>query len=278
MAVRAVLLDIDGVLTLSWRPLPGAVEALAELRSRGLRVALVTNTTSRDRAWIVAGMQECGFDVTADDVLTAPMLAADYLTRHHPGGRCLLVNSGDLSRDLAGLEVEAAAGPARGGEPARGEHAAAARVDVVLLGGAGPEFGYETLNRVFALWVAGAELVTMNRNLTWATEQGLQLDTGAFLLGLERAGGRMAVDVGKPSPAFFRSALSRVGVDPAEAMMVGDDLDSDVLAAQAVGLRGVLVRTGKYRHGSELASTPRPDHVVDSVADVPALLDADRPS
>ncbi|MGW0630700.1 TIGR01458 family HAD-type hydrolase [Streptomyces sp. NPDC002758] len=255
-SVRAVLIDIDGVLTVSWRPLPGAVTALREIRASGLGVALVTNTTSLTRASIAETLSGAGFDVTAEDVLTAPAVTAAHLAEHYPDARCALLNSGDIEEDLSGVTLV--------GEDAE--------PDVVVVGGAGPEFGYTALNRAFGQLQRGARLVAMHRNLYWRTDAGLQLDTGAFLLGLERAARVEAEVTGKPSPAFFAAALARLGVGAERALMVGDDIESDVLAAQRAGLTGVLVRTGKYLPETHERASGTPDHVVDSFADLPALL------
>ena len=99
MRSGAALIDIDGVLTVSWRPLPGAVAALRQLRAAGLPLALVTNTTSRPRASIATALAQAGFPVSAADILTAPAIAAAYLSDHHPGTRCLLLNSGQITED-----------------------------------------------------------------------------------------------------------------------------------------------------------------------------------
>lgn len=104
-AVRAVLIDIDGVLTVSWEPIPGAVEALRQIRDSGLGVALVTNTTSRTRASLAATLAGAGFPVDAADILTAPAVTAAYLAEHHPGARCALLNSGDIREDLEGVHL-----------------------------------------------------------------------------------------------------------------------------------------------------------------------------
>jgi ribonucleotide monophosphatase NagD (HAD superfamily) len=112
----------------------------------------------------------------------------------------------------------------------------------------------------------------MHRNLYWRTADGLRLDAGAFLAGLEKAARTEAEVTGKPSPAFFEAALARLGVEADEALMVGDDIESDVLAAQRAGLTGVLVKTGKYLPETHRSASGRPDHVIDSFADLPALL------
>jgi HAD superfamily hydrolase (TIGR01450 family) len=124
--VRGVLIDIDGVLTVSWEPLDGAVDALRAIRDAGLPVALLTNTTSRTRRRIAATLADAGFPVGQQDVLTAPAATAAYLSEHRPDAACLLLNSGDVDEDLEGVRL--VSGP--GAEP-----------DVVVLGGAGPEFG-----------------------------------------------------------------------------------------------------------------------------------------
>lgn len=261
--IGAVLIDIDGVLTVSWKPLPGSVEAMRQLRAEGIPLVLVTNNTSRSRASIAAKLAGAGFPVGVDDVLTAPAATAVYLREHYPGARCLLVNTGDVRDDLAGVPlVGEAESDAEGVAP-----------DVVVFGGAGGAFSYEALNRAFRHLQQGARLVAMHRNLYWRTATGLDLDTGAFLLGLERAARVEAEITGKPAEAFFAAALAHLGATPPEALMVGDDIESDVLAAQRSGITGVLVRTGKYLPETHRAAEGTPDHVLDSFADLPALLE-----
>jgi HAD superfamily hydrolase (TIGR01458 family) len=255
---RAVLIDIDGVLTVSWEPLPGTVEAFGQLRDAELPVALLTNTTSRTRASIAATLSDAGFAVEEDDILTAPALTAAYLRENRPDARCVLLNSGDIGADLSEVNLV---------PPDSSD------VDIVIVGGAGPEFGYEALNRLFGHLQNGAELVAMHRNLFWRTSAGLSLDTGAFLLGLEAAADVEATVLGKPAERFFATALATLGVGADEALMVGDDLEADVLAAQAAGVTGALVRTGKYQPGVENSADGTPDHVLDSFADVPGLLE-----
>jgi ribonucleotide monophosphatase NagD (HAD superfamily) len=125
---------------------------------------------------------------------------------------------------------------------------------------------------VFGYLLGGARLVAMGRNLYWRTDQGLQLDAGAFLPGLEQASGVQAEVTGKPAAAFFATVLDALGTDASAAVMVGDDIEADALAAQRAGLTGVLVRTGKYRRETLERAPGWPDHIIDSVADLPDLL------
>lgn len=262
-APRALLVDIDGVLVVSWEPLPGAVSALNSIRRAGVPVRFLTNTTSRTRAQITGLLRGAGFEVGDDEVVTVMSAAVEFLRREHPGSRCLLLNSGDTGSELTGITLV---------EP----DVAPEEVDVVLLGGAGPEFTYEALNRALACLLEGAALVALHRNVLWRTSAGLQLDTGAYVVGLERAAGVEANVVGKPAPAMFRAALESIGVEAREAAMIGDDLDSDVRAAQHLDITGVQLRTGKFRP-AQLEQGETPDVVLDSFADIPAWLGIERP-
>ena len=146
-------------------------------------------------------------------------------------------------------------------------------MDVVLVGGAGPEFSYPALNRAFGHLQGGARLVAMHRGMYWRTSHGLQLDSGAFVAGLEQAAGVEAEVVGKPAAAFFATALARLGADAAGTLMVGDDIETDVLAAQRQGLTGVLVKIGKYLPSVHRHASGTPDHILESFAGLPALLE-----
>ena len=253
---QGVLLDIDGVLTVSWRALPGAVNAIAELRAAGYRLCFATNTTSRTRHVLSETLARAGFDIAPAEILTAAAATADYLRRAHPGARCFLLTNGEVGVDFAGVTLT---GP---GEPA----------DVVVIGGAGVEFSHEALNEAFQLLKGGAKLVAMHRNFYWQTGGELTLDSGAYILGLEKATGAVATVIGKPSRAFYDLALAELGVPAQKTVVVGDDIEADVQGARDAGMAGVLVRTGKFRQADLDASHVVPDAVLDSVAALPAWL------
>jgi HAD superfamily hydrolase (TIGR01458 family) len=252
--IDGVLLDIDGVLSVSWEPIPGSIEAMAWLRREGIPFRLITNTTTHTREDLAASLVGAGFDVMRDEVVTAVVATASYLRAHHPGARVWLLTDGDSRDDLEGIEVVGSDDEA----------------DVVVLGGACDAFSYVAINRVFQQVMSGAALVGMHRNLYWRTAEGLQLDGGAFLAGIQEATGATAAICGKPAPAYFEAVLDELGLSPDRAAMVGDDIVNDVLGAQALGLKGVLVRTGKFSP-SDL-ERGEPDHVIDALAGLPSLL------
>ncbi len=253
--IDGLLIDIDGVLVVSWEPIPGSADALAELRDADVPLRFATNTTSRSRAEISAALTDAGMPVDVEEIVTAAGATASYLRDHHPGARCLVINEGDISEDLVGVDV-----------------VDSGSADVVVLGGAGPSFGYEAMGAAFSVLADGAPLVAMHRNLLWQTRDGLALDTGFFVTALEQAAGVDAVVIGKPAAAFFEAAASDLGLAAERMAMVGDDVHSDVIGAQQVGMTGILVRTGKFRPEVLDDLDEQPDLVLDTFADVPRAL------
>jgi ribonucleotide monophosphatase NagD (HAD superfamily) len=112
----------------------------------------------------------------------------------------------------------------------------------------------------------------MHGSTLWDTVDGACLDCGAYARMLAEAAHVEPLVVGKPAAELFLAAASAMGVDPGDAVMVGDDVNSDVLAAQHLGMTGVLVRTGKYRAADVEAAPGEPDHVIDSLVELPAIL------
>jgi HAD superfamily hydrolase (TIGR01458 family) len=248
-----LLVDLDGVLYVEDEAIPGAREAIATLRAAGLGLRFVTNTTARPRSGTLERLRRLGFPI-ADEELITPASLALLRCRERGHRMAALVMNEEVKRDFATLEevTESA--------------------DAVIVGDLGDAFGYEVLNRAFRLVLDGAELIALQKNRYWLTPDGFSLDVGPFVAALEYATGREAFVVGKPARAFFELARAELDVAPAAALMVGDDVESDVGGALDSGLRAVLVRTGKYREDVVAASPIEPTAIVDSIADVPGLL------
>jgi HAD superfamily hydrolase (TIGR01458 family) len=253
-AIDGLLLDIDGVLLVSWEPIPGSIEAFEEIRRVGLPVCLITNTTTHPRTELAEILRGAGFSVEARQIVTAVTATAEHLRTSHAGASVFVLSDGDARDDMEGVSLVASPEEA----------------DVIVLGGASDAFTYPTVTSVFRRLMDGAALVAMHRNFYWRTARGLELDAGAYVAGLEVASGVQAEVCGKPSAAYFHAALGVLGVPAERAAMVGDDVLNDVEGARAAGLIGVLVRTGKYRPGDETVGAP--DAVIDRLGDLPAWL------
>jgi HAD superfamily hydrolase (TIGR01458 family) len=140
----------------------------------------------------------------------------------------------------------------------------------VVVGDLGTGWDFATLNRAFRLLQSdpAAELVALGMTRFWQAGDGLRLDAGPYVAALEYATGRKALVLGKPAAAFFHAATRKLGVTPADTVMIGDDIVTDIGGAQQAGLKGVLVKTGKFRPG-DLESGTKPDAVLDSITALP---------
>ncbi len=271
--VRGLLLDLDGVVLLAGRPIDGAAEAIATLDRRGIPYRIVTNTSLMSRQTLSRWGSRIGLDLPPERILSALSLSAAYTRRRHHGRPLFVLASDDARTEFAGQHLLS---DEEAGRP--GAIAAA-----VVVGDSPEAATYANLNHAFRLVRAGAELIGMHRNPWWLTPDGPTLDSGAFVTGLEFAAGRPATIIGKPSPAFFRAAAAELiaglpGARRRDLAMVGDDVFSDVLAAQRLGLRGILVRTGKHGDAELAAAAARrrgggvPNAVAASLAEVVAVL------
>jgi HAD superfamily hydrolase (TIGR01458 family) len=255
--MAAILLDVDGVLHVSGEPLPGAADAVRRLRRNGHRLRFVTNTTTRSRSQLADLLRSHGVELDEEEVQTAASTAVSILR----GKRVLALTMHALVHDLEGVELV-------------GEGA-----DAVLIGGADetPEtnlvFSYMNLARAFAELELGAELYCLHRNRWWQTKLGPMLDSGMFVAGLEYAAQTEAVVLGKPAPAYFAAACEALDAEPAMTWMVGDDLESDIAGAQGMGMRSVLLRTGKFRPDVVERSRVQPDGIVSSIAQLPEWIE-----
>ena len=251
--IDALLLDMDGVLYVGDAAIPGAAEALRHLREQRIPFRFITNTTTRTPEALREKMQRLGIAASPEEIFTALSATRLYLEERGKPSLFLLVRE-QVKSMFRGF-------PQDDRNP-----------DYVVIGDIGADWDYATLNRVFNMIMAGAGLICMHRNKFWQTEDGLRMDIGAFVAGLEYVTDTEALVIGKPSSTFFRVALASLASDVARTAIVGDDIDADIGGGQAVGLQGVLVRSGKFREATLQHSPVRPDHVLDSIAGLPALL------
>lgn len=256
--IKGVMFDLDGVLYTGNTPVSGAIEAVNAIRAQGIKCRFVTNTSTLSIASIQHKINALGFNVVQSEIISAPQAALNYLkAQANPVCRLLLAN--DVKKDFAQF--------AQSGTNA----------NFIIVGDIGNSWTYQMLNEVFACLMKGAKLIAIHKNRFWQTDNGLNMDIGAFIAGLEYASNTKAMIIGKPSADFFNAVLSDMQLHAEEVLMIGDDIDSDVGGAQALGIKGVLVRTGKYRQVYTDASLIKPDAIIDSIADLPSLVQTIHP-
>lgn len=227
-STKGLLLDLNGVFYAGSRLLPGAKEAIAALQKSGLPYRYVTNNTTQSTQSMSHSLQAMGLDIPPTEIITAAAAAVMHL-RQLGNPRIYPLIAEDAKRDFAEFTWSDT------------------NADVIVVGDIGDDWNYRLMNRAFRLMMKGAQLVALHRGKYWQWEAGLQLDVGAFVAGLEYATDQTAIVAGKPNPFFFKMALDDLGLAPESVVMLGDDIEADVKGAQAAGIKGVLVKTGKYR-------------------------------
>ena len=253
--IKGVLLDIDGVLYTGENPVPGAADTIRFLEENEIPFRCLSNTTRKSGASISKRLKSYGLCIPEEYIFT-PASVVVSLLKENGIRRCFFLTCGDVLDDLlkdgiAVSDLEAQA---------------------VVVGDAGENFNYESMNKAFRLINGGALFYALEKDRFWMDNDGLSLSAGPFVYGLEYATGISARLVGKPSAAFFEMALDSMNIDPSGAVMVGDDLNSDIGGSRNAGMRGVLVRTGKFDENRLKESGITPYRVIDSISDLPGII------
>lgn len=241
--IKGVLIDIAGVLYVGDEPIPGSRDAILRLAEPGTPQRFLTNTTRSTRQRLLDKLQGMGFDIEPSSLFTAPAATLRYVEQHEL--RPYLLIHPNLEAEFADVDCQAP--------------------NAVVVGDAGEGFGYRSLNEAFRVLMDEGELIAMGSNRYFREQDGLSLDMGPFVEALRFASGVEPTVIGKPSADFFQQALDDMGIGAEHAIMIGDDLENDVGSAQANGIPGILVRTGKYRPTDESQATIKPDLVVDNI-------------
>lgn len=247
--IRGLLIDLDGVLYVADTPVPGAKETIARLAAEDVPRRYLTNTTTRTAASVLEKLQHMGFEVHAGEVFS-PITATVQFLKNQGTPSIHPVVRDSVLQEFADFPVEET------------------HPDYVVIGDIGAAWSYPLINKIFAQLHAGAGLIAMHKNKFFQGEDGLQVDIGAFVAGLEYVSGKQAHVIGKPSRSFFDLALQSLQLPAATVAMIGDDIETDVGGGKEAGMKGVLVRTGKYRKGCEKNAVHQPDCIMDSLGEL----------
>lgn len=253
MIPKAFLFDLDGVFYISGVLIPGAKEAVTLLRNRNIPFRIITNTTTMTRKQLTVKLNNIGLDVRKHEIFTVGQAGVIYLQKLG-SPPCHLLISKDLREDYAVFDC--------GNEPP----------DWVVIGDRGHHWTYDEMNSAFRFMMAGANLLALHRGKYFQVSDGLDMDIGAIVTGLEYATGKKAVSLGKPNQEFFQEALEDLNCSADEVIMIGDDLVNDIGCAQKLGIKSVMVKTGKYRQEVLERSEIVPDAIMDSIAELKNLL------
>ncbi len=250
-AVNCWLTDMDGVLVHEQQPIPGASELLNHWRETGQEYLVLTNNsifTARD---LSARLLASGIEVPEERIWTSALATAAFLKAQAPGGSAFAIGEAGLLTALhdAGF-IMTETNP-----------------DFVVVGET-RNYSFDALTKAIRFINAGARFISTNPDATGPSAEGPLPATGAINALITKATGKEPYVVGKPNPMMFRSALNKIHAHSETTAMIGDRMDTDIVAGMEAGLHTILVKTG-ISDDAEIAKYPfRPDEILRSVADL----------
>lgn len=272
-----LLVDLDGVVYRGTAAVPGVAAVLADRAERGDDVVFVTNNSMHYRADYQARLAAMGVPVTPETVVSSARATALYLKEHDPQIRRVLVfGAGGLERELRdeGYDVVGTAHAAtRVSQEGIDGFAAAGQPDAVVVG-LDPNLTYLRMVVANDCIRAGAHFIATNRDPLYPFERGLRPGAGSIVAALEASSGIVPVSIGKPAPYLLEAAAHAVGRQPAEAIMIGDGIGTDLAASRAVGARCVLMLTGVTSRAQveALPDDQQPAAIAADAAELAAIL------
>lgn len=253
--ITSWLTDMDGVLIHEGVAIPGAAEFLIRLRERGRPFLVLTNNSIFTPRDLRARLAVSGLDVPEEAIWTSALATAKFLDDQHPGGSAYVIGEAGLTTALHNI----------------GYVLTDTAPDYVVLGET-RTYSFEAVTKAVRLVEAGARFIATNPDPTGPSAEGPLPATGAVAAMISRAARRDPYYVGKPNPMMFRSALNRIDAHSESTAMVGDRMDTDIVAGIEAGLLTYLVLTGSTRR-TEVERFPyRPNHVCESIADLVDLI------
>ncbi len=263
--IKALIIDMDGVLWHGSEPLPGIREFFRVLRERGMPFVLATNNASSTPEQYVEKLAAMGVAVETKEILTSGIATSAWLAQRRDPGQTRVFAIGE-----AGLMEPLA----REGFDLVGTHKTTAnwQADVVVVG-KDETLTWEKLATATLNLNRGAEFVGTNADTTLPMELGITHGNGAILAALTAATGRHPVIIGKPEPELYRQALRRLQVAPQQVAAIGDRLETDILGAVRAGIRSLLVLTGVSKEADLEQVDYRPDWVLPDIRAVTRLLE-----
>jgi NagD protein len=249
--IRSWLMDMDGVLVREQLPIPGAAEFLGRLQERGIPFLVLTNNSMYTRRDLAARLRRSGLAVPEESIWTSALATAAFLEDQRPGGSAFVVGETGLTTALH----------------ASGYTLTDSDPDYVVLGET-RTYSFESITRAIRLVGEGARFIATNPDNVGPSPDGPLPATGSVAALISRATGVAPYYVGKPNPLMMRSALNAIDAHSEETAMIGDRMDTDVVAGLEAGLEAILVLTGVTSLADAERHPYRPSRIVESVAEL----------
>jgi 4-nitrophenyl phosphatase len=268
-----VVFDLDGVVYRGQEPIAGATGLVAALRATGRLVRFATNNSMATRQAYVERLAAQGIASSIDEIVTSTWATIQHLRAHEPGVRHLVALGAEgMLSELRGAGFDAI--HAASAAPAAWDGAPLSERYDALIAGLDPAIDYRSLGIASAALRAGARFIATNADVRYPTPSGFVPGAGAIVGALRTTSGVEPLVIGKPEPAMFQATLEAAGVAAADALVIGDNPDSDIVAANRAGIPSLLVLTGiaDAQQAAGLDGERRPDWVVADPSEAAVLL------
>lgn len=250
--LKGVMFDINGVLEFQGKVYPGAIDLLESLRRKGIIIRILTNSTLKSRRDCATKLNNMGFNINDDEVVTASYATARYLKTLNPQS-CWVMLKGKGLEEFHDFNHDDR------------------NPQYIVLGDYREGFNFENMNRALKLLLEGSRLIVMIPEKVDRSLGQVELTVGAYGKMLEDAAQIEAIYVGKPSRYVFDITLQTMGLQRNEVIMVGDRVTTDILGAKIAGVKSALVKAGEFR-SSDLNGEIQPDYILDSVGELEKLF------
>lgn len=255
MQIRSVIFDMDGVIYRGEKAIPGAKEAVKELEEEGVEVFFLTNNGSRTRRHFAERLASFGIRAPVERVYCTSYGAAKYMAENMPDAAAYVLEE-DTEDEFADAGIRCV----------KTEDAGAVVV------GLDRNLTYRKLSIAFRALMKGAHFIATNDDPAYPVEDGLLPGAGAIVASLAYSTGKRPLVIGKPEPYMLDLIVKEHGLEKGSALMVGDQISTDILMAKREGMVSALVLTGVSSRAEAMQGRIRPDFVADSIRDIPGIV------
>lgn len=242
---------MDGVIYRGGEVIPGAVDFVHRLRKTQTPFLFLTNNSQRTRRDVATKLCRMGIEANEEDIFTCAMATARFLSRQKPGGTAYVIGEGGLLNALH----------------RNGYSVVEDSPDYVVIG-EGRAFTFEMIEKAVRLVERGAKLIATNLDPNCPTDLGIRPGCGAIVAMIEKATGKQAFSLGKPSPLMMREARKQLGLSTSQTVMVGDTMETDILGGVQLGFRTVLVLSGGTKREDLANFAYQPDLVLGDIGEL----------
>ena len=251
--IKALLIDLEGVLYSDNKLTPGSIEVIKELKKNSLKLRFLTNTTTAPRKIIFNKLYDFGFDIEEKEIFT-PIIATKNYLRDNRVKRIALITNIEIIEEFNDYEITQK------------------NPEAVIMGDIYKNFKWDILDRIFKLvYLQNAALIALHQNKYSMRDGEVSLDLGPFVKAIEYSSGKKSILMGKPEKNFFDLAVKDLNINNENILMIGDDISSDIEGSINANLKAIQVKTGKFQE-KDLKYPTQPNYRLNSITELPKLL------